>query len=179
MCPAELEPWFIMYIWQTNICELKCSSKDNRPLLWEESSKERNPGTCTNPPSTARGAIRRASVRDTQKPAPPVANQNDEFWWNQKCKVKICHLMKEMKASPSSPVDVRSWGGMLLRFCQGTKVCSPRIAQECREEQLCSHSCRRQSGTTIACEIAKSVQTPEVGVIEDILAINIGYIQYL
>ena len=64
---------------------------------------------------------------------------------------------------------------MLLRFCQGTKVCSPRIAQECREERLCSHSCRRQSGTTIACEIAKSVQTPEVGAIEDVLAINIEY----
>ena len=61
---------------------------------------------------------------------------------------------------------------MLLRFCQGTKVCSPRIAQECREEQLCSHSCRRQSGSTTACEIAKSVQTPEI---EDVLAINIGY----
>ena len=68
---------------------------------------------------------------------------------------------------------------MLLRFCQGTKVCSPRIAQECREEQLCSHSCRRQSDTTIACEIAKSAQTPEVGDIEDVIAINIGYFQYL
>ena len=44
--------------------------------------------TCTKPPSTASGAIRRASVRETQKPAPPVANQKEEFCWERRFKYK-------------------------------------------------------------------------------------------